>query len=106
MSNVTISIAGRSYRLACADGEEEHLQRLGAEIDGKLMQVPGLSGQSEPHSLLYAALLMADALDDARKSSTPAPAPALSENLAGPLEKLAERLESLAARLEGSAATS
>ena len=30
MSNVTLSIGGRSYTVACAEGEESHVLGLGA----------------------------------------------------------------------------
>ncbi len=98
MSNVTLQIAGRSYKIACAEGEESHIEMLGAEIDSKLNTIPSMTGQSESHTLLFAALLMADALHDARQQAGSG-----QENAAGaaePLEMLAGRLESLASRLE------
>ncbi len=33
MAQVTVSIAGRGYRMACADGEEAHLLGLAKKID-------------------------------------------------------------------------
>ena len=36
MPQVTVSIAGRSYRMACGDGEEEHLEGLAAVYDAKI----------------------------------------------------------------------
>jgi len=98
MSNVTLEIAGRRYTVACAEGEESHIAMLGATISAKLAALPGMSGQSEPRTLLFAALLLADELHEAQKiagqAATPAP------QVAEPLEKLAERLESLATTLE------
>ncbi len=106
MSNVTLKIAGRTYRIGCAAGEEQHIAKLGDTIDAKLAAMPGMAGQSEAHSLLYAALLMADELDEARKGK-PAPqnvAQAPSK-FAEPLEMMADRLESLASRLESAGAS-
>lgn len=105
MSNVTISIAGRSYTLACAEGEERHVAALGKEIDSRIADLPQASRRSEPQTLLYAALLLADELHDIRTGETvPVPATAPGEDdlaaIAGPLEKLAERLESIADELE------
>ena len=103
MSNVTISIAGRSYTLACAEGEERHVAALGKEIDSRIADLPQASRRSEPQTLLYAALLLADELHDIRTGETvPAPAPGEDDlaAIAGPLEKLAERLESIADELE------
>jgi cell division protein ZapA len=101
MSNVTLTIGGRHYTVACAAGEETHIERLGHAIDGKLQGMPNLAGQSEARTLLFAALLLADELHEARSGGSAAvdrPAPD-----AEALEALAERLEGLAARLEDAA---
>ncbi|OYW44588.1 MAG: cell division protein ZapA [Sphingomonadales bacterium 32-68-7] len=104
MSNVTLSIGGRNYTVACADGEESHIARLGQLIDGKLA---GMAGQSEPRTLLFAALLLADELHEARGGGPPpaaaATAPASPQH-AEALEALAERLEHTAAVLENAGA--
>ncbi|QZH74909.1 MAG: cell division protein ZapA [Erythrobacter sp.] len=93
MSNVTLEIAARKYTIACAEGEEAHIEMLGASIDTKLAQLDNLTGQSPERILLYAALLLADELHEAKGKAAPAPS--------GPDEKVAVRLESLADRLEG-----
>lgn len=99
MSNVTLTIGGRHYTVACGEGEEAHIEHLGRTIDGKLSGLPNMAGQSEPRTLLFAALLLADELDEVRSgSSVPDP----SSEVAEALETMAERLEGLAARLEGS----
>ena len=58
MSNVTLSIGGREYAVACAEGEEAHVTGLGRLIDAKLATMGGGSGQAEIRSLLFAALLL------------------------------------------------
>ena len=60
MSNVTLEIAGRKYTIACAEGEEPHIEALGESIDSKLSQLENLHGQSPERVLLYASLLLAD----------------------------------------------
>lgn len=105
MSNVTLSIGGRQYTVACADGEESHISHLGKVIDGKLA---GMPGQSEPRTLLFAALLLADEVHELRGGGAPASpaanAEASSPAIAEALEALAERLERTAARLENAGA--
>ncbi len=64
MSNVTLHIGGRDYTVACAEGEEAHVASLGALIDEKI-QAMG-AGHNEPRQLLFAALLLADELHDAK----------------------------------------
>jgi cell division protein ZapA len=98
MSNVTVTIGGRHYTVACAAGEEQHIEMLGRTIDGKLGDL-NLSGQSEARTLLFAALLLADELHEAQAVSAPQRADD-DARTAEALESLAERLEDLAERLE------
>jgi cell division protein ZapA len=100
MSNVSIEIAGRKFTVACAAGEEAHIEKLGRMIDGKVAEMPGLASQSEARCLLYAALLLADELHEARAAGGAPPA-APSPEVAEDLEALADRLEGMAQRLEG-----
>ena len=100
MSNVTLTIGGRFYTVACAEGEEAHIEALGRTIDGKLTGMPNLSGQSEARTLLFAALLLADELHEARSGNAPAGDGPDTAQAAEALERLAETLESLADRLE------
>jgi cell division protein ZapA len=104
MSNVTVTIAGRHYTVACAPGEEGHIEALGRSIDDKLQDIGNLSGQSEARTLLFAALLLADELHERNSGGTEAPAEA-DTRVAEALDNLAERLEGLAARLETQAAS-
>lgn len=106
MSNVTLDIAGRSYTIACAAGEEAHVASLGAGIDARLASMPNLGTQSEPRTLLYAALLLADELHDRDKGEPQRPQVQEDGSVAQVLEDLAERLESIAASLESGQASS
>ena len=99
MSNVTLELGGRSYAVACADGQEAHILGLGRAIDAKLATMPNLAGQSEARMLLFAALLMADECHEAKQGSAQ-PAPSTDPAVAEALEKIAGRLESCAGRLE------
>jgi cell division protein ZapA len=99
MSNVTVTIAGRHYTVACAAGEESHIEMLGRTIDGKLHDMPNLSAQSEARTLLFAALLLADELHERNAGGAPSAAEP-DPRLADSLEELAWRLEGLAVRLE------
>jgi cell division protein ZapA len=98
MAEVELTIAGRPYRVACRNGEEENLRAAGALVDAKSREaLSGLGTLSESRQLLFAALLLADQIVDGRTEEIPnALDPALVERA----EKLAERLESLADALE------
>ncbi len=97
MSNVTVMIGSRAFTLACADGEEEHVTRLGAMIDAKVAE-SGMVGQTEPRMLLFAALLLADELHEL-KSGNPK-LPDFPPDLGKRLGKIAQRIENLADLLE------
>lgn len=101
MSNVTLQIGGRSYLVACAEGEEIHVNALGLLIDEKVQTIG--TGHNEVRQLLFAALLLADELQECRTGSggaAPPVAPAAPDHSAT-LEALAERLEKCASALEG-----
>ncbi|HYD25565.1 MAG TPA: cell division protein ZapA [Croceibacterium sp.] len=100
MSNVTLTIGGKHYTVACAEGEEAHIEMLGRTIDGKLTDMPSLAGQSDARTLLFAALLLADELHEGRGGAALA---GDELDTAVALESLAQRLEMLAARLESAA---
>jgi cell division protein ZapA len=107
MSNVNLSIGGKSFTVACAEGEEGHVTGLGEMIDGKLAAMGDMTGQSESRLLLFAALLLADDLHEAERRAVavvppPAPPPAAAPPpiSAYLLESIADRLENLASRLE------
>ena len=102
MSNVTLSIGGRNYTVACGPGEEAHIEGLGRTIDAKLSSLPTLAGQSEARTLLFAALLLADEVHELRSGSSGRAEAADdgSATAAEALETLAGRLESLAEQLE------
>ena len=103
---IDISIAGRTYQVACREGEEENLRSAARLVDGKSREaLAGLGTLSEARQFLFASLLLADQLIDkspeAAAAAIPSPPdPALVERA----EALANRLEMLAAELESEAA--
>ena len=102
MSNVTLTIGGRSYTVACAEGEESHVLGLGALIDRKLATMGDMTGQAETRTLLFASLLLADELHDASSAErqTAASPSAASPAVTARLEQIAIQLENVASQLE------
>jgi cell division protein ZapA len=103
MSNVTLTIGGRPFTVACADGEEDHVTSMGEMIDAKLSTMEPLTGQNEVRMLLFAALLLADELHDVRQKSPISAAPSLTPGIADRLNAIAGQMENIALRLEGGA---
>ena len=98
MAEVDLYIAGRSYRVACRDGEEENLRSAARLVDAKSREaLAGLGTLSESRQFLFASLLLADQLIDDSPSDVTVPDPELESRA----EALATRLEWLADRLEG-----
>ena len=68
MSQVTATINGRQYRLACEDGQEEHLQRLAAQVDARVPELRGKFGEiGDTRLTVMAALTVADELSEAMR---------------------------------------
>ena len=68
MAQVTVSIAGRSYRMACADGEEGHLEALARGIDERIEEFRGSFGEiGDQRLLVMAAVAVADELSEANR---------------------------------------
>jgi len=67
MPQVTVTIAGRTYRMACGEGEESRLEGLAALYDGKIQDLRGSFGEIGDMRLhVMAALTLADDLAEAR----------------------------------------
>ncbi len=104
MAEIDIIIAGRPYRVACRDGEEETLRAAARLVDAKSREaLDGLGTLSEARQLLFAGLLLADQLVDQRPESANPAGP--DPELATRAGRLADRLESLAESLEAEAPT-
>lgn len=111
MGQVALEIHGRRYEVACDDGEEERVRRLGAYVDQRARDLVASAGQvGEARLLLMTALLVADELfelaeasgDDAPRAPSAAARDAAESEAVEALDGVAERLERIAARLEGS----
>ena len=109
-SMIDLNLAGRTYQVACREGEEETLRAAARLVDGKSREaLAGLGTLSEARQFLFASLLLADQLMEGRPYVVPPPAPESSgpdPALVQRAEALAGRLESLAQQLENDAAVS
>ena len=113
MGQVAVTINGRSYEVACDDGQEDHLVRLASYIDKKVAELVTSVGQiGDTRLLVMSSLLLADELSEAYSELTslrgdddeapdgPAPDSPANETLVAGIETLAQRVEDIAARLE------
>ena len=67
MAQVNVTIHGRQFRMACEDGQEQHLQDLARLFDQQVRHVSQDMGQlGDTRLFLMGALLLADELADAK----------------------------------------
>ena len=123
MPQIQVTIAGRSYRMACAEGEEAHLEGVAAAFESKIGELRGSFGEIGDMRLhVMAALTLADDLGESRRrietleqevaalrsiaSAGDERTQAVEKRLAESVAKAAERIERLARKLSAPAAAS
>ncbi len=106
MPQVEIAINGRRYQIACDEGQEEHLARLGRQVDERVRGLVASVGQvGERRLLVMASLLIADELSEASAALDRRRGGAARDGEAdGDADALAAALESAAARIDDIAA--
>src|SRR6185437_2263108 len=68
MATVNAIIAGRQFRLACEDGQEEHLQLLAQDLDARIEELRKKFGEiGDTRLTVMAALMVADELAEATR---------------------------------------
>ncbi|WP_424360904.1 cell division protein ZapA [Methylocystis parvus] len=117
MAAVIVTIAGRTYRLSCDDGEEPRLEQLARYVEGKILSMKdGFKDIGEQRIVVMAALAIADEATDARGKaqamemdiaalraeldSVRKTAAALEERAAAAVDDAARRIEQLNAELQ------
>ena len=104
VGQVNLTINSRPFVIACDDGQEGRLRRLGQYIDAKVAEFVWNIGQvGDARLLLLAALVIADELADANEAlrlerSETREAAAAASSING----IAQRVEAIAARSETS----
>src|SRR5271165_707104 len=107
MAQVSVTIDGRKYRLACNEGEEARLESLAGVIDDKIGDMRKAFGEiGDQRLVIMAALTIADNLAEARDEAAAErkrseAAEQRVEAVASSLDELGSRLEALATRLAG-----
>jgi cell division protein ZapA len=113
MAQIMLTVNGRSYPVACDDGQEDRIRQLGQYIDGKVAEFAKKWGQvGDARLILMASLVITDELAEATTAARTRPNGARTTPtqdhdaateavLAAGIESLAARIEAVAARLEG-----
>ena len=65
MAEVSVTINGRQFRMACEDGEEEHVLELARDLDARIEGLRAKFGEiGDTRLTIMAALTVADELGD------------------------------------------
>ena len=68
MAHVNVTIAGRAFRMACGDGEEERLESLARQVDAKIGEMRGAFGEIGDQRLtVMAGIMVMDELAELQK---------------------------------------
>lgn len=68
MAQVSVTINGRQYRMACEDGQENHLVKLAKNLDERIVELRGKFGQiGDARLIVMAAITVADDLAEMGK---------------------------------------
>lgn len=68
MGQVTVTIDGKSYRMACDDGQESHLEGLAAEFDARVQRMRGSLGEiGDMRLTVMAAITTEDEVAELRR---------------------------------------
>lgn len=96
MPLVAIAVDGRSYDIACGEGEQERVLQLAALLNDRVTGLRAAAGGAaieQSKLLVMVGLMLADELDETRGNGS-------EDALAGTLARLSTRIEAIAARLE------
>ncbi len=68
MSSVNVTINGKNYRMACEEGQEDHLRSLAEKLDSYVGQLKGSFGEIGDQRLtVMAGILVTDELTELKK---------------------------------------
>ncbi|MCA0424483.1 MAG: cell division protein ZapA [Proteobacteria bacterium] len=68
MSQVSVVIDGKTFRMACEDGQEAHLEALGRHLDGRIGEMRKAFGEiGDLRLVVMAAITITDEFFEARK---------------------------------------
>jgi cell division protein ZapA len=116
MAQVTVTIDGKQYRMACDEGQEEHLIDLASRFDRYVTHLKGAFGEiGDQRVTVMAGIMVMDELSELQKrvrgmeteiatlrktrDDALVKADGADAALTGALSTLAERMEGLATRL-------
>lgn len=109
MSEITLTINGRSFGISCDNGQEQRVLDLGHYVDSRLKEISKAGAASnESHLLVLTALMLADEVFDLRDDVGELGQRVENDNIkrndeqliAKTIDHLAGRIEAIAGRMQ------
>lgn len=117
MAEISITINGRNYGIACDDGQEKRVRELASYVDARLREIARAGAASnESHLLVLTSIILADEIAEARSGihqhaarTAAAAQPPISgvhmteddeEAIVSAIDLLAARIDSIAGHLQ------
>ena len=117
MAQVNLTVNGRVYKMACEDGEEDHVTELVQRFDEAINELRAVLGEiGDQRLMVMAGILMTDRLGDAEKrlvrveqdmqgikdgrADMAMRIDGLEQNFADSFDRAAQRIERIAERLQ------
>ena len=109
MAEITLTINGRSFGIACDDGQEQRVVNLAHYVDKRLKDISRAGAASnESHLLVLTALMLADEVFDMRDNMGQLSDQMENENIlkkdelviAQAIDHLADRINLIAGRMQ------
>lgn len=110
MAEISITINGRNFGIACDDGQERRVQDLARYVDMRLKEIARAGAASnESHLLVLTAIILADEIADMKATGNALPQPSQTgvritedeeEAIVSAIDLLAGRIDQIAASLQ------
>lgn len=109
MAEISITINGRNYGIACDDGQEKRVSELARYVDGRLRDIARAgAATNESHLLVLTSIILADEIADLKATGARSPGSTMGvkmtddeeEAIVSAIDLLAARIDQIAGNLQ------
>ena len=109
MAEITLTINGRNYGIACDDGQERRVLELGRYVDQRLREIARAgTATNESHLLVLTSIILADEIADMKAHGAMSPGSTTGvkmtddeeEAIVSAIDLLAGRIDQIASSLQ------
>ena len=110
MAEISITMNGRNYGIACDDGQEKRVSELARYVDQRLREIARAgAATNESHLLVLTSIILADEIADLKATGAKSPGATMGgvsitedeeEAIVSAIDLLAGRIDQIAANLQ------